>query len=483
MTVMTSLAHIADAGALSTQSDAAEGAVTASGDMCRLVVIGPSSRVELAVPSHIPIAELVPTIVGHLDPVLATRGLSHGGWVLQRLGQSPLDENRSTASSGLLDGDVLYLRPRGDELSEAQYDDLVDGVQSSLRARGDEWVPARTRGAILAALAIACLAAAAVASTLGFFAPIAAFILAMVCAGSGALVGRFWDSAAGDVLLYGSVVLAAVAGATVPEALFPESGAGLLVQIMTTVAAAAVVAASGAYARGGLQPALLAVIGGAIIVVFALAVPVFLQLSPQAGAAVTMLVLIAVARAIPTLSAWIAGLEVDSVPTSPEEFQTDLDTISVAELADKATRVHAVVTAFWLTWAAIECAAICLLGISDDWASLALALTGCVATLLQSRELPATAHRAALLIAAAVPLTLIAFVHAARLSTAWQVAVIAAIVMFAAYAVVAVRLLPGRRLAPTWGRAGDVAHWLCAIAVPALVLAVTGVYSWLADLF
>lgn len=483
MRSMTTLAHTTSASASSTQSDSAEGAVAAAGDMCRLVVIGPKSRVELAVPSHIPVAELLPTIVGHLDPALATRGLAHGGWVLQRLGHAPLDENRSTSGAGLLDGDVLYLRPRGDEMSLAQYDDLVDGVQSSLSARGDEWTPERTRTAILVVLALSCLATTAAASTMGSFAPIVALVLAVVCAGAGALVGRLWDAAAGEVLLLGSVVMAMVGGAILPGALFPGADSGVFVQVVTSAVAAGVIAAAGAYARGGLRPVLLAIIGAAIVVVPTLAVPLFLNLSPEAGAAILMLVLVAVARVIPPVSVWIAGLEIDSVPTSAEEFQTDLDTISTTDIADKSERVHVVVAALWAAWAVLLCAASSVLAASEGWTSIALAVVGCVATLLQARELRATAHRAVLLLAAVLPLILLMLAFSLRLAIPWQLAIVAVLVVAVAYAVVAVRVLPGRRLAPTWGRVGDNLHWVCAIAIPALVLAVTGVYAWIADLF
>lgn len=480
---MTTLAHAASQAAPGSRSSSAESAVAAAGDMCRLVVIGPKSRVELAVPSHIPVAELLPTIVGHLDPALATRGLAHGGWVLQRLGQDPLDENRSTSSAGLLDGDVLYLRPRGDEMGQAQYDDLVDGVQSSLRARGDEWTPQRTRTTILVFLALACLALTVVVATTGLFVPIVGLALAVVCTGTGALVGRFWDAAAGEVLILGSIAMAAVGGAALPVVLFPNSGIGPLVQVVSAVVFAGVMAAAGAYARGGLLPTLFAIIGAAAVVVLALAVPIFMGLTVQVGAAILLLVLVAVARLIPTLSVGIAGLEIDPVPSSAEEFQTDLELISTDEIAVKADTVHAVAAAFWVAWAVVLSAANCVLAMSEDWAALTLAIVGSVSTLLQSRELRATVHRSALLVAAVLPLMLLMVVYPLRQGIAWQLALIAVLVIIAAYAVAAVRVLPGRRLAPTWGRLGDNLHWLCAIAVPALVLAVAGVYAWIADLF
>ncbi|MFD5226098.1 type VII secretion integral membrane protein EccD [Microbacterium sp. NPDC058342] len=477
---MTTLAQTVPSATPGVQSDSA---LAAAGDMCRLVVIGPTSRVELAVPSHIPVVELLPTIVGHLDPALATRGLAHGGWVLQRLGHAPLDENRSTSAAGLLDGDVLYLRPRGDEMAQAQYDDLVDGVQTALGKRGDEWTAGDTRTAVLVGLVLACVGAAAVTALMGSVAPLVAGVLAAAATGAGALVGRLWDSLAGDILLLGAVAVGAVAGATLPGALFPVPGTSPVAQVMTAAVAVGVVAASGAYARGGLRPVLLAIAGSALVVVLALALPLLLGLSPEAGAAIGVMLLLVAARLVPRLSIWIAGLEIDSVPTSAEEFQTDLDTIATADIAEKSKRLHSVVTAFWVAWSVLLCAAISVLAVAEGWAPLSLAIAGSVATLLQARELRAKAHRTTLLAASALPIILLAPLYASRLELLWQIVILTVLVIAAGYAVVAVRVLPGRRLAPTWGRSGDVLHWLCAIAVPALVLAVTGVYDLIADLF
>ncbi len=76
-----------------------------SGDVCRLVLVGPASSVEVAVPAHVPLADLMPTLLGHLSPELADRGHAHGGWVLQRLGEPPLAEDLGTSALGLYDGD------------------------------------------------------------------------------------------------------------------------------------------------------------------------------------------------------------------------------------------------------------------------------------------------------------------------------------------------------------------------------------------
>src|SRR6266566_8239494 len=96
-------------------------------DLCRLTVCGPAKSVELAVPVHVPLIDLLPALVGHLGDDLADAGLEHGGWVLQRLGDPPLREDLSIAALGLHDGDVVHLRPRSDQLPPPDFDDLIDG--------------------------------------------------------------------------------------------------------------------------------------------------------------------------------------------------------------------------------------------------------------------------------------------------------------------------------------------------------------------
>src|SRR3954470_9204852 len=82
-------------------------------DACRLTVVAPSGWIELAVPSDIAIADLLPALVQQAGEHAAEEGLEHSGWVLQRLGDEPLDEDLTPAALGLLDGDTLYLRPPG----------------------------------------------------------------------------------------------------------------------------------------------------------------------------------------------------------------------------------------------------------------------------------------------------------------------------------------------------------------------------------
>ena len=480
---MTTLDQRTAPGTAEDHRRAEEPFVAAStGDMCRLSVVGPTSRVELAVPSHIPIAELLPTIVGHLDPSLATRGLDHGGWVLQRLGHAPLDEDLGTASAGLLDGDVLFLRPRAAALAPAQYDDVVDGVQSVLDARDDDWSSRSTRRSALAATAVASSAAVVIAGGAGTIAPIMAGALALVLLTAGVLVGRLWDDPMGAVLTGVGVTAAGVAGATVPAALFPGAEASAPAILAAGAALWGVAAGAAAYARGGVRPVLLASTGAAMLAVSALSLPLVLGLDLAAAAAILVVLALGLARGIPGLAAWIGGLAVDSVPLSTAEFQTGLDAVPADDVQRRATVAHQTATALWVAWAALLCAALIDLALVREWTCVALTVAASVAVALQARELHATLQRGAVLVAAALPAAVLGVAQAAVLDPVWQVLSVLLLIVVAGHACVLALVLPRTRLAPTWGRAGDVLHWCCAIAVPGLMLAVAGLFDWIADI-
>ncbi|MCL9797361.1 type VII secretion integral membrane protein EccD, partial [Frankia sp. AgKG'84/4] len=129
--------------------------------VCRLLVVGPTSRVDLSVPTHVPLADLMPAMLRSLGPDLADRGLEHSGWVVQRLGEPPLDEDLCVADHDLLDGDAVHLRPRSDQIPPLDFDDLIDGVATGMRARSGRWRLRTNRAAAMVVLALLLLASLA----------------------------------------------------------------------------------------------------------------------------------------------------------------------------------------------------------------------------------------------------------------------------------------------------------------------------------
>ncbi|NUR29038.1 MAG: type VII secretion integral membrane protein EccD, partial [Catenulispora sp.] len=113
--------------------------------MARVTVVAPRMRLDVAVPADVPLAALIPTLLWHTGEQVIEAGAAHGGWALQRLGEGPLDTSRTCTSLGILDGDVVYFRPRAAAAPELVFDDPVDGVGTVLRERGKRWSPEMTR--------------------------------------------------------------------------------------------------------------------------------------------------------------------------------------------------------------------------------------------------------------------------------------------------------------------------------------------------
>ncbi|NEE16488.1 type VII secretion integral membrane protein EccD, partial [Streptomyces sp. SID7499] len=134
---------------------------SAVAELCRLTVRAPSVSVDLAVPADVPVADLLPTLLRYVGEEAEEAGLDHAGWVLQRLGDAPLDEETTLGRAGLADGAVLYLRPHTEALPEARLDDLVDGIADTAGRKLHDWHPGAARGFLVGAVVATVLAALA----------------------------------------------------------------------------------------------------------------------------------------------------------------------------------------------------------------------------------------------------------------------------------------------------------------------------------
>ena len=59
---------------------------TATGGLSRITIVAPRTRMDLALPSDVPLADLLPTLLRYAGEDLADEGVRHGGWSLSRLG-------------------------------------------------------------------------------------------------------------------------------------------------------------------------------------------------------------------------------------------------------------------------------------------------------------------------------------------------------------------------------------------------------------
>ncbi|MDN3359698.1 type VII secretion integral membrane protein EccD [Actinomadura sp. DC4] len=448
-----------------------------SGEMCRLMICGPASRIELAVPAHVPVADLLPTFLDHLDPELATSGFTHDGWVLQRLGDLPLDEDLGTAALGLCDGDVLQLRPRADQLPPVDFDDLVDGVATATAARTDRWRPETTRRFLLALVGVVLGLGAAVAPLSGT-GPEAALVAGaaslVLLLGAAAASHALGDRAAGILLASGSVAFAGVAGLVLPVAGDgPVSASGLLAAgaWAATVAALARPAVGGAL-TGFVAAALASVLMGLAGLLVCLGV-----VTTAGAAAVVLAVVLAVGAAVPVIASRLAGLRIVPLPTSADEFQQGIDPEPSRVVLDRTARAHEHIGSLYAGLGAVAAGCLLVLGTTPGVSARALAVVASVLSLLHGRDLLGVRARLAVFVPGVAGLAAVLVDLTLDQPAAVRPAAVAGLLLAAGPLLAIARVLPGRRVLPHWGRIADLSHTATAIAVIPLVLAVAGLYA------
>lgn len=152
-------------------------------DVVRVSVLGADTQMDLGLPATIPIAALIPDLLGQL------RSRSTGGaetrprrWTLAQIGRPPIDPGRTLAESGVRDGDLLLLRSAEHDDAPVLFDDVVDAIAGLTESTGSRWTPAAAsivgRGvgvtsAVIAALAL-CLAGAGGSAVAAVIAALAA---------------------------------------------------------------------------------------------------------------------------------------------------------------------------------------------------------------------------------------------------------------------------------------------------------------------
>lgn len=188
---------------------------------CRITVVAPTVRVDVALPEDVPLAELLPDVLRMADQ-WQSEG-AHAGFVLARLDGGELDTGVSLSAQDVHSGDLLYLRPATELLPPPVYDDVVDAIATSVGEDRRMWGGAHFKqvglavGAALlgigAFILYSPLDPAPMHGTAGGVA--AAFALLLVIAG-GARSRIYGDHVGGAVLAAGSVLYAFLAGLGLP---------------------------------------------------------------------------------------------------------------------------------------------------------------------------------------------------------------------------------------------------------------------------
>lgn len=447
---------------------------------CRLTIMSPTMRVDLAVPVQISVAELLAIVLSSLGREAADQGAAEGGWVLQRDTEAPLDFAASIAACQLRDGDVLFLRTRASRLPEVAFDDVLDAVATGVLTRTVRWQPvhtmraAATAAAVLLTFALAMLVAAGPDWT-----------LPAVCCGAGAVlliltavaVGRVFHRRGPALTAAGyAVAFAFVCGATVVAQQHQLSHFGAP-QILVGSCAALLAGAVLLVTLGAGLAGFVAVVTIAVLTAVGTGIATGTTLSPAGTAAIVATIGLAIAPMLPALAFRLSRLELPSIPTDAADLRRDTSSLDAGQILGQAVRADAFLTglvggvALSLAGAAVIISAH---GVSERILAVVLGLI----CLLRARLFSGRSQRAVLLVAGLI--ALVAVLVAGAVATHGVAGMLAFAIPAVAVAIVLSGLavsLPGRRYAPPVSRAADVLEALLVLSVIPLALAVMGVYG------
>lgn len=449
---------------------------SAAAGLCRLRFRAPETVFELAVPADVPLADLLPAIMGHADADLEEKGLDHGGWVLQCLGADPLDEERTAESLGLHDGDELYFRPRRAAMPPVHFDDLVDGVATGMRCRDDSWRPETT---YRTAIAIASLALAGGLAVLALPGPAhlralaATLIGAMLLLGAASASRAVADARAGTLLGAAAVPYAALAGLLLPTGAGGPDLTGARLLAAGSAAAGAAVLALAAVACSA--PLFLGIVLVAVLGVVAGVLSLY-GVSPESSAAVIVVVTVFVGAFIPGLSFRLSGLRLPLLPRNAEELQEDIEPFPAGEVIARSTVANAYLTSLQVAAASVCAVAGTLLGVAGGWAPRTMAAVLGLLLVLHARAIGSMWQRFAMLVPGVAAGGLLLARDVLEENGAGRMTVLAGLLGVACALLVVAWTIPGRRLLPYWGRAADMLHTLAALSLFPLTLFVTGAF-------
>ncbi|MFI7434379.1 type VII secretion integral membrane protein EccD [Micromonospora haikouensis] len=459
---------------------------TAAGGLSRVTIVAPRTRMDLALPADVPLADLLPTLLRYAGEDLADEGVRHGGWSLARLGGQPLDGGRTAAQLGVRDGEVLYFNPRAAAAPEIVFDDVVDAVATATNQRPGSWQVSTTRSfAVL--FAAAALSAGALAAL--FAGPpqlpgaIAALLVAVALLVGAAVLSRAaGDSRTGAVLALVGLGYAAVGGLLV---LAGDRGLGELAAPHVLLAATAVVVfgAVAALAVGDRLPLFFGAVAVGGAVGFGAVVGLAFSVGAPAAAAVVATVAFATLPALPMAAYRLARLPVPSIPTGPDDLKTDTETVDGRSVLRRSERADEFLTGLLWTVALLVLGGEVVLALDGRLPAVLLCLVLALLSLLRARPFLGRGQRVPVLLAGSLGLGLTAAATFAAGGAAVRLGVVlGGLVVAAVVSLVYGLTVAGKRISPVWGRLLDIVEVLLIISLVPLAVWVCGLYGWIVNL-
>ncbi|ONI67122.1 type VII secretion integral membrane protein EccD [Kribbella sp. ALI-6-A] len=451
--------------------------------LVRVTVAAPHRRIDVALPEHSPVAELLPGLVQYAGDHLADEGALHGGWVLRRADGLMLDPGQTLGSHRVRDGEVLHLVPRSTEWPEMEYDDIVDAIARGAGRTGRAWTPRQTRYAGLTggAFCVALILVALLRSTwtaepgnASWWSLGVAFGLLFAGTAASRALG---DASLGAVLGAVALPCATIGGALLVGAPLADSGVPQLLTASAVLALAGLVGLVGIADRqalfaGAVTAGLLGVLGGWLASTDAL--------DAHHAAAVLAGALLAFSPLFGSLSIRLGRVPMPALPLTTADLVRDDPQPPRSMVYQAVVRADSLLTGL-LTGSAVV-AAICQLVLIRSEQTSAYWYVGLLAVgyLLRGRLYPVVRHR--LPMAAVGVAGLVGLAVGPLMSTHGLSFVVPLLLVGCALVVVAGIQASTRRLSPYLGRAAELLEIVVVLAVVPVCCAVLGLYAVLRGL-
>ncbi|GAA2518752.1 type VII secretion integral membrane protein EccD [Pilimelia columellifera] len=449
--------------------------------LSRVTVSAPRRRVDLTVPEHLPVIEVLPELLRHAGEDLADDGERQGGWLLRTADGAVLAPGQSLFAQGVRDGALLFLAPASARWPEVEFDDVVEAIADGSRRHGPAWSALDNRAAALAAagvlLALPLLALAGLGVAPGVGGPVA-LAVALLLAGAGVAGSRAY----GDAVLGVAFGAFALPYAFVGGALTVAADAGMGVfgalgwlgapQLLVGSVAMTIVAVAGLVGVAGVRAVFVA---GATAGALGVAAGLGGYAGPATSVAAVTVAALVCGIGLPPLLAIRLGrapvppLAVDATEGAgrgPDRQEVGAAVARTSRILGGLLVGHAVVCGL----------AMVVLATHGGLFGRLLVAVGAAALLLRARLFVAVAHRTPLLLAGLAGLAAVgaALVLVAAPPTLTALCVTAVV---AAMATMVVGSGERRPASPYLGRLADLLDTLTVVAVIPVACAVLGLYS------
>ncbi|KUJ64125.1 type VII secretion integral membrane protein EccD [Streptomyces albus subsp. albus] len=479
---------------------------SATTGFCRVTIVAPDSRIDVALPEDIAVADVYPEILRLAGQTQAVGAPT--GYHLVRMDGTVLDGNRSLIAQQIHDGELLSLRPFSASLPPAVHDDVSDAIASAVTRDRTLWSDRFLRasglfgGALLLVLmGLVLWYADPVKHDMHGLPGIVAGVLGLLLTALAAARARVYDDRASAVALGLAALPHVMIAGSGALALDKGEGIGRLQFLLGCAAVLLVSIVLVALMPTGDAPFVAAAFASGVGVL-AMYCATLKEARPTETAAVCMVVAIGVVGFLPGLSARVARLPIGyAAPSSSSDPEGRSDARSATRapgpdeaerIAAQARRGHELLLGLLGGCAAVVVASAIVLGFSGSTWAQVLALAGGLAALLRARLFRYTSQVACLLVAGILALGMLVLglslnpptdqvIELLRghskdmdVRTVWLSAAIAgAGALFTAIGLI----VPKKGVTPFWGRISDLAEGALLLSLVPLCFAVLDLYT------